>query len=121
MTIWIPSHWTKSKPKSKKLNTRKAPDLDGISNKAIKCFSLLLMALLVAIFKACLKNCYFSPRAGVSQGSMLLPLLYSAFINDIPQPQTGEQLTLFANDTTLYCSIRHIIPRLQRAIDELTQ
>ncbi|GBP82545.1 Probable RNA-directed DNA polymerase from transposon BS [Eumeta japonica] len=39
----------------------KAPGLDGISNKAIKCFSLPLFSLLVAIFNACLKHCYFSP------------------------------------------------------------
>ncbi|GBP57312.1 RNA-directed DNA polymerase from mobile element jockey [Eumeta japonica] len=45
----------------KNLNTRKSPGLDGISNKAIKCFSLPLMALVVAIFNVCLKNCYFPP------------------------------------------------------------
>ncbi|GBP26650.1 Probable RNA-directed DNA polymerase from transposon BS [Eumeta japonica] len=45
----------------KLLNTRKAPGLDGISNKAIKCFSITLLSLLVAIFNACLKNCYFPP------------------------------------------------------------
>ncbi|GBP46907.1 Probable RNA-directed DNA polymerase from transposon BS [Eumeta japonica] len=43
------------------LNTRKAPGLDGISNKAIKCFFIPLLSLLVAIFNACLKNCYFPP------------------------------------------------------------
>ncbi|GBP03192.1 Probable RNA-directed DNA polymerase from transposon BS [Eumeta japonica] len=42
-------------------NARKAPGLDGISNKAIKCFPLTLLSLLVAIFNACLKNCYFPP------------------------------------------------------------
>ncbi|GBP82550.1 Probable RNA-directed DNA polymerase from transposon BS [Eumeta japonica] len=45
----------------KALKTKKAPGLDGISNKALKCFSLPLMALLVAIFSACFKNCYFPP------------------------------------------------------------
>ncbi|GBP52617.1 Probable RNA-directed DNA polymerase from transposon BS [Eumeta japonica] len=45
----------------KALKTKKAPGLDGISNKALKCFSLPLMALLVAIFNACFKNCYFPP------------------------------------------------------------
>ncbi|GBP97816.1 Probable RNA-directed DNA polymerase from transposon BS [Eumeta japonica] len=39
--------------------TRKAPGLDGVSNKAIKCFSQPLLSLLVAIFNACLQNCYF--------------------------------------------------------------
>ncbi|GBP24400.1 Probable RNA-directed DNA polymerase from transposon BS [Eumeta japonica] len=45
----------------KSLNTRGAPGLDGISNKAIKCFSIPLLSLLVAIFNACIKNCYFPP------------------------------------------------------------
>ncbi|GBP36140.1 RNA-directed DNA polymerase from mobile element jockey [Eumeta japonica] len=45
----------------KSLSTRKAPGLDGISNEAIKCFSQPLLSLLVAIFNACLKNCYFPP------------------------------------------------------------
>ncbi|GBP19986.1 Probable RNA-directed DNA polymerase from transposon BS [Eumeta japonica] len=45
----------------KSLNTRKAPGLDGTSNKAIKCFSIPLLSLLVAIFNACIKNCYFPP------------------------------------------------------------
>ncbi|GBP34201.1 RNA-directed DNA polymerase from mobile element jockey [Eumeta japonica] len=63
-------------------------------------------------------------RAGVPQGSTLSPLLYSAYVNDIPRPLTGVQLALFAADTALYLrsnSIGNILPKLQRAIDELTQ
>ncbi|GBP97633.1 RNA-directed DNA polymerase from mobile element jockey [Eumeta japonica] len=63
-------------------------------------------------------------RAGVPQGSTLSPLLYSAYTNDIPRPQTGVQLALFADDTALYLSgssFRIITPRLQKAIDELTR
>ncbi|GBP41400.1 Probable RNA-directed DNA polymerase from transposon BS [Eumeta japonica] len=44
----------------KSLNTRKAPGLDGISNKAIKCFSIPLL-LTGRDFNACIKNCYFPP------------------------------------------------------------
>ncbi|GBP36783.1 Probable RNA-directed DNA polymerase from transposon BS [Eumeta japonica] len=52
------------------------------------------------------------------------PLLYSAYVNDIPRPSSGVQLALFADDTALYLRsncLRNILPRLQRAIDELTQ
>ncbi|GBP47629.1 Probable RNA-directed DNA polymerase from transposon X-element [Eumeta japonica] len=44
---------------AKSLKTKKAPSLDCVSNKAIKCFSLPLLGLLVAIFNVWLKNCYF--------------------------------------------------------------
>ncbi|GBP58953.1 Probable RNA-directed DNA polymerase from transposon BS [Eumeta japonica] len=89
---------------------RKAPGKDTISSKALK-----------------LDNTYSSMRplrAGLSQGSTLSPLLYSAYVNDIPRPSTGVQLALLADDTALYLrsnSIGNILPRLQRAIDELTQ
>ncbi|GBP83142.1 Probable RNA-directed DNA polymerase from transposon BS [Eumeta japonica] len=45
----------------KGLKAKKAPGLDGISNKAIKCFPLTILSLLVTIFNACLKNSYFPP------------------------------------------------------------
>ncbi|GBP36084.1 Probable RNA-directed DNA polymerase from transposon BS [Eumeta japonica] len=73
-----------------------------------------------------LDNTYSSMRpirAGVLQGSTLFPLLYSAYVNDIPRLSIGVQLALFADDTALYLrsnSIGNILPRLQRAIDELT-
>ncbi|GBP71112.1 Probable RNA-directed DNA polymerase from transposon BS [Eumeta japonica] len=110
----------------KGLKIRKAPGRNSISSKALKCFSAPLVALLVAIYNA-LDNTFSSMRrirAGVPQGSRLSPVLYSAYVNDIPRPSTGFQLTLFADDTALYLrssSIGNILPRLQRAIDELTQ
>ncbi|GBP87559.1 Probable RNA-directed DNA polymerase from transposon BS [Eumeta japonica] len=73
-----------------------------------------------------LDNTYSSVRpirADVPQGSTLSPLLYSAYVNDIPRPKSGVQLALFADDTALFLRsncLRNILPRLQRAIDELT-
>ncbi|GBP47635.1 RNA-directed DNA polymerase from mobile element jockey [Eumeta japonica] len=63
-------------------------------------------------------------RAGVPQGYTIFPVLYSTYINDIPRLKTGVQLALFADDTALFLRsncLRNILPRLQRAIDELTQ
>ncbi|GBP10092.1 Probable RNA-directed DNA polymerase from transposon BS [Eumeta japonica] len=231
----------------KGLKIRKAPGVDSISSKALKCFSTLLVTLLVSIFNACIKNCYFpaawkevvaigipkpgkprdlhasyrsisilsilgkqfgfrpnhycpqqalrlvkyisegfkvkrktvaiffdiakafdkvwhaglihkldqlelpdrlviiiqyisnrhftfrldstyssisSIRAGVPQGSTFSLLLYSAYVNDIPRPNTNVQLALFADDTALFLKsncLRNILPLLQRTIDELTQ
>ncbi|GBP36990.1 Probable RNA-directed DNA polymerase from transposon BS [Eumeta japonica] len=63
------------------------------------------------------ENTYSSKRSirmGVPQGSTLSLLLFSAYTNDIPRPQTGVQLALLADDTTLprSCSVEHIIPCL---------
>ncbi|GBP33902.1 hypothetical protein EVAR_23248_1, partial [Eumeta japonica] len=41
-------------------------------------------------------------KAGVTRGSTLSPLLYSAYVKDIPRPSTGVQLVLFAYNTALY-------------------
>ncbi|GBP82449.1 hypothetical protein EVAR_60178_1 [Eumeta japonica] len=66
--------------------------------------------------------------AGVPHGSTLSPLLYSAYVKDIPRPSTGVQLTLFTNDTALYLrsnSIGNILTRRPRNVlidppDDLT-
>ncbi|GBP24146.1 RNA-directed DNA polymerase from mobile element jockey [Eumeta japonica] len=91
---------------------------------------------LVFIIQHYLTNRHFSFRyensisvkrsiiAGVPQGSTLSPLLYSAYTNDIPRPQTGVQLALLTDDTALYLSgsnFRQITSRLQKAIAELTR
>ncbi|GBP89778.1 Probable RNA-directed DNA polymerase from transposon BS [Eumeta japonica] len=60
-----------------------------------------------------------SIRARIPQGSTLSPLLYSAYVNDIPRSKIGVQLALFADDTALFLRskcLRNILPRLQRAI-----
>ncbi|GBP82284.1 Probable RNA-directed DNA polymerase from transposon BS [Eumeta japonica] len=73
------------------------------------------------------ENTYSTKRtlkAGVPQGSTLSPLLYSAYVNDIPRPSNGVQLALFADDTALYLrgsNFRDTTPQLRRAIDELTR
>ncbi|GBP43087.1 RNA-directed DNA polymerase from mobile element jockey [Eumeta japonica] len=112
----------------KGLKIRKAPGRTTISSKALKCSSAPLVALLVAIFNACIQNCYFPtawkeavvvgiPKPGKPRdfladyrpisllsvlGSTLSPLLYSAYVNSIPRPSTVVQLALFADDTALY-------------------
>ncbi|GBP54804.1 RNA-directed DNA polymerase from mobile element jockey [Eumeta japonica] len=113
----------------KNLKTRKPPGLNGISNKAIKCFSSSLLAFLVAMFNACLKNCYFPE---VWKDAVIIGIPKPGKPRDLPASyrpisilnSLGIQLALFVDDTTLFlhsASFNHIVPRLQRANDELTQ
>ncbi|GBP03443.1 hypothetical protein EVAR_91013_1 [Eumeta japonica] len=93
------------------LKTRKAPGLDGVSNKAIKCFPQQLLSLLVAILTRAFKIVISSRlergggnrherthstrrliRAGVPKARPLPAV--SAYTNDIPRPTSGVQLAL---------------------------
>ncbi|GBP83468.1 RNA-directed DNA polymerase from mobile element jockey [Eumeta japonica] len=113
----------------KYLKVKKAPGLDGIIKKAIKCFFLTLLSLLVAIFNACLKNCYFFP---VWKEAEVIGIPKTGKSQDLPASYKpisllsglGVQLALFADDTALYLcgpTERNICPHLQRAMDELAR
>jgi hypothetical protein len=48
-------------------------------------------------------------NCGVRQGSVLGPMLFLPYVNDIPNALPGEKLKLFADDTNLFISIKSII------------
>jgi hypothetical protein len=62
-------------------------------------------------------------RAGVSQGSVLAPTLYSLYINDTPRTP-GVHLALFADDTCMYATDRkecYVLRKLQRGLNAMEE
>jgi hypothetical protein len=58
---------------------------------------------------------------GVPHGSILGPLLFVTYVNDIPNILETCQVTLFADDTVLYCSSKCSAALQQKLNSELHQ
>jgi hypothetical protein len=60
-------------------------------------------------------------QAGLPQGSVLSPTLYTLYINDTPQTP-GVNLALFVDDTCLYATDRkegYVLRKIQRGLDSM--
>ena len=91
----------------------------GVSGEALKWFQSFLVGRRQAVTVDGSVSDFASLHAGVPQGAILSPLLFSIYMNDICTA-VSENINLFADDTSLYVTDRSaaLLPdRLQRAID----
>jgi hypothetical protein len=75
-------------------------------------------------FRVSVEGEMLTPRemqAGVLQGLVLSPTLFNMYVNDVPQTH-GVHLSLFADDTCLYATVRKenfVVRKLQRGLSSM--
>jgi hypothetical protein len=76
----------------------------GASNALLKwLLSYLSQRTQKVSFNGCISNA-LHVNTGVPQGSILGPLLFLIFVNDVPSTITHSKISMYADDTTMYVS-----------------
>jgi len=76
----------------------------GINGKLLDCFKSFLTDRYQSVRVNGSLSCWKRVRTGVPQGSVLGPLLFSLYVNELPS-LVSSKLLMFANDITLYRTI----------------
>ena len=85
----------------------------GLSQSALSLLSSYLLGRKQSVCFHGVCSSYKELGAGLLQGSLLVPLLFNIFINDLNYEVPGVSLRLYADDTTLYASdVSPIAPNL---------
>ena len=86
----------------------------GVANRLI--YSYLSERQQVVQFNDCISEMN-STKTGVPQGSVLRPLLFSIYINDLPNCSVVLKMIMYADDTTLYFDLNPGTPNFVNIIN----
>lgn len=95
----------------------------GVSGDLVRVISSYLAGRTFLVKSKDIRSTVRPVLAGVPQGSLLGPELFSIYVSDIPKDQ-AVSLAMYADDTAIFTSSRSeniMVRRLQRSIDNLSE
>ena len=80
----------------------------GLPTKMTRWLSDFLVGRLIQVNVNSFLSNQINPKAGVPQGSVLSPLLFPIYVNDLPPPHHQNSLSQFADDTAQWAYSRKV-------------